>query len=248
MLQLFSYRCLVNRSFADRYFQGRDPIGRTIRQGPQGDAATKVVGVADAREDGPGSEPQPLIYACGFLRYWPDSDFLIQARNPVALANAAREAIRTVEPARPVYSVRPLPDALQGALSQARFRTLLLSLFSMMALTLAAIGLYGVMAYMVAQRTREFGIRVALGARPGQIVGEIVRSGGALAVAGAAAGIALAAAASRMVSTLLYGIGPSDMTTYLSATGGLFGVALLACLIPSKRATSIDPTAALREQ
>jgi ABC-type antimicrobial peptide transport system permease subunit len=204
--------------------------------------------VANAREDGPGREPQPLIYACGFLRYWPDSDLLIQTRNPAAMANTVREAMRTIEPTRPVYSVRPLTDALQGALSQTRFRTLLVSLFSMMALTLAAIGLYGVMAYMVSQRTREIGIRLALGARPSQIVGEILRSGGVLTGAGAAGGIALAAVTSRLMTTLLYGIRPTDVTTYLLAAGVLFGVALLACLIPGRRATSIDPTQALREQ
>jgi ABC-type antimicrobial peptide transport system permease subunit len=118
----------------------------------------------------------------------------------------------------------------------------------MMALALAAIGLYGVMAYMVSQRTREIGLRVALGARPGQVVGEILRSGGALAGAGAGAGIVLAAAASRLLSALLYGVRPSDMTAYLAATGVLFAAAFLACLIPGKRGASIDPTEALREQ
>jgi putative ABC transport system permease protein len=244
-----SFEILVNRSFADRYFPRRDAIGRAISGGPGGEGARDIVGVvADAREDGHGKEPQPLIYSCGFLRFWPDSDFLIQTRNPLALAGAAQETVRKIEPSRPVYSVRPLTDALQGALSQTRFRTLLVSLFSMMALTLAAIGLYGVMAYMVSQRTREIGIRVALGARPGQIVGEIMRSGGVLVLAGTAVGIALAAAASRMLSTLLYGVRPSDITSYLSATAVLLGVALLACLIPGRRATSIDPTQALREQ
>jgi ABC-type antimicrobial peptide transport system permease subunit len=125
---------------------------------------------------------------------------------------------------------------------------MLVSLFSLLALTLAAIGLYGVMAYMVSQRRREIGIRVALGARPGQIAGEILRSGGVLASAGAAAGIALAAVGSRLWSTLLYGIRPSDPATYVSAAAVLFGVALLACLIPGRRATSIDPTEALRER
>jgi ABC-type antimicrobial peptide transport system permease subunit len=157
-------------------------------------------------------------------------------------------AIREIEPARPVYAMRPLRDALQAALFQTRFHTLLVSLFSIMALSLAAIGLYGVMAYMVSQRRREIGVRLALGAQPWQIAIEILRSGGVLAATGAAAGIVLAAAASRVMGTLLYGIRPSDIVTYLAATGLLFGVALLACLIPSRRATSIDPTEALRAQ
>jgi putative ABC transport system permease protein len=243
------FEALVNRRFAQRYFQGRNPIGHNILGGPQGEGAARIVGVvADAREDGPAREPQALIYACGFLRYWADSDVLIQTRNPMALSGAVRAAIHDIEPRRPVYSMRPLPDALRRALSQTRFQTLLLSLFSMMALALAAIGLYGVMAYMVSQRTREIGLRVALGARPGQVVGEILRSGGALAGAGAGAGIVLAAAASRLLSALLYGVRPSDMTAYLAATGVLFAAAFLACLIPGKRGASIDPTEALREQ
>ncbi|HJZ97716.1 MAG TPA: ABC transporter permease, partial [Candidatus Solibacter sp.] len=175
------WEALINRSFAQRYFVGRDPIGRTIMQGPQGNTEMRIVGVvADARENGPRSEPQPLIYGCGYLRYWPDSNFLIQTRYPGAVANMARERLRAIEPSRPVYAVLPLAGALDHALSQPRFRTLLIGLFSMMALTLAAIGLYGVMAYMVSQRTREIGIRVALGARPREIVAEILRSGASL--------------------------------------------------------------------
>jgi len=245
------FQALVNQKFVDRFFPGRDPIGRTVIQGPQENARTmEIVGVVrDVREEGYARESEPMTYACGFLRYWPDSDFLIQIRDHSAtMTSAVREAIQAIEPARAVYSVRPLTDVLSGTLSQNRFRALLVSLFSVMALTLAAIGLYGVMAYMVTQRTREIGIRVALGARPSQIVGEVLRSGGVLAGAGAAAGIALAAVTSRLVATLLYGIRPTDVTTYLSATGVLVGVALLACLIPGRRATSIDPTEALREQ
>ncbi len=243
------FETLVNRGFAARYFQNRDPIGHSIQAGPQGDVVTQIVGVvADAREDGQNTEPQPMIYACGFLRYWPDSDYLIQTRTPAGIANSAREAIRVVEPARPVYSVRLLEDALQGALSQTRFRTLLISLFSILALTLAAIGLYGVMAYMVVQRTREIGIRLALGALPGQIVGEILRSGGVLAIAGAIAGVALAGVSAKLLGTLLYGVRPSDPTSFVSGTGVLLVVALLSCLIPARRATRIDPTQALREQ
>jgi predicted permease len=243
------FEVLVNRSFAARYFPGRDPIGRMIQGGAQGDTTSRIVGIVpDTREEGPAREPQPLIYACGFLRYWPDSNFLLQTSSPISLASSVREVLRNVEPNRPIYAVRPLDDALKSALAQNRFRTLLVSLFSVMALTLAAIGLYGVMAYMVAQRAREIGIRVALGARPVQIVRAVVCSGGLLAASGAAAGIVLAAAASRMLGTLLYGVRPWDLTSYLSATGVLLAVALFACLIPSRRAASIDPTQALREQ
>ena len=152
-----------------------------------------------------------------------------------------------IEPSRPVYAVRTLAQALDRSLSPAKFRTLLVSVFSGMALLLAVIGLYGVMAYMVSQRTREIGVRIALGARRRQIIGEMLRSGGGLAAGGAAAGIVLAAAGSRLLGSLLFGVEASDLATYASATGVLLGAALLACLIPTRRATAIDPTTALRE-
>lgn len=243
------FEALVNQSFADRYFQGRDPLGHFIRRGPQGEGKARVVGVvADAREDGSGSPPKPMIYACGYLRFWPDSDFLIASGNPTAVVNSVRRAIQVVDRSHPVYALNPLPAALRGALSETRFRTVLVAAFSIMALALAAIGLYGVLSYMVARRRREIGIRVALGARPTRIVGEVMRSGGVLAVSGTAAGVGLAVAASRLLGALLYGVSSSDPATYLSAIALLFVVALLACLIPSLRAVSIDPVEALRDE
>jgi putative ABC transport system permease protein len=223
-------------------------LQREIMGGPQGNVTASIVGVVgDAQEEGPTVDYRPMIYACGYLRYWPNSDFLIQSRSPAALATIVRPALHRIEPSRPVYAVRTLADALDGSLATARFRTLLVTVFSALALLLAAIGLYGVMAYMVSQRTREIGVRIALGARRGQIVGEILRSGGGLAAAGATVGVVLAAASSRMLGSLLFGIQASDLATYATATGVLLGAALLACLIPTRRATAIDPTSALRE-
>jgi putative ABC transport system permease protein len=121
------------------------------------------------------------------------------------------------------------------------------SLFSLLALTLAAVGLYGVMAYMVSQRTREIGVRMALGARPAQIVGSMLQSAGVLAGAGAAMGIAVAAGAYRMLGALLYGVSSFDAGAYLTAIGVLLAVALVATPIPSRRALSIDPTRELKE-
>lgn len=243
------FEALVNRTFAERHFQGRSPLDRIVHRGPQGEIGTRIVGVVgDVKEDGHGSAPPPVIYACGYLRFWPDADILVRTSNVGALASGVRRELQALEPSRPVYGIRPLSEALYGALAQARFRTLLISLFSFLALALSAIGLYGVMAYMVSQRTREIGVRVALGARPSQIVTDVLRSGGVLAIAGTVAGVLLAVAASRLMRTQLYGVGPSDLATYLSAIVVLIVVALLACLIPGRRATSIDPIEALREQ
>jgi putative ABC transport system permease protein len=243
------FEALVNRSFAERYLRGRDPIGRTLRRGPIGEAEPRIVGVvADAREGGPASNPAPLIYACGYLHYWPDAYFLLKGQgDPAALAPAARAAARKVEPSRPVYAVRPLGEALDGALAQERFRTLLITLFSAMALTLSAVGLYGVMAYRVTARTKEIGLRIAIGARPNQILAEILKSGGTLTGVGILIGSIVAAGASSVAGNLFYGVGPFDTAAYLVAIGTLVAVALVACLIPGRRATVIDPTRALRE-
>jgi putative ABC transport system permease protein len=244
------YRAVVNKAFADRYVSGRDPVGRQIVLGPQESVSSiKIAGVsANAREEGYAQPVEPIVYACGFLRWFPDSDFLIRAdAQPAALARAAREVIHGIEPDRAVYSVQPLAEALSATLSQHRFRTLLVGAFSVIALMLAAIGLYGVMSYMVSQRRREFGIRLAFGARPSTIAVEILRSAGVLAVVGGAVGLALAAVASRLLSALIAGVRPSDPTTYLFAIVGMLGVALIACLGPGWRAISVNPIDALRE-
>jgi predicted permease len=245
------YEVLINQAFASRYFAGRNPIGHTVLQGLDARARRmEVVGVtSDVREAGYASEPEPMIYICGLLRFIPDSFFMIRtAGDPAALANSVRAAMRAAEPLRAVYAVQPLTEALSKTLAQNRFRAWLVGGFAAMAMALAAIGVYGVMAYLVTQRTHEFAIRTALGAQPARILASVLRSGAILIAAGGAAGLALAAAASRLVTALLYGVRPFDLTTYIYATGVLAGVALLACWIPSRRAISIEPTEALREQ
>jgi ABC-type antimicrobial peptide transport system permease subunit len=136
---------------------------------------------------------------------------------------------------------------IDRTLAPNRFRTLLVGLISVLALLLAAVGLYGVIAYMVTERTREIGIRVAMGARPGQIVSEILRSGVRMTAAGAAIGVVLAIQAARLAGALLYGVRPLDGITYVTAAAVLLATALLACLIPGRRAASIDPVRALRD-
>jgi putative ABC transport system permease protein len=217
---------------------------------PQNGRTMKIVGIVeDVREEGYGHASQPLVYTCGYLRFWPDSEFLIRTQaDPITMVGAIRETIRKQELTRATYAVQTLNDALANTLWENRFRALLVGAFSAIALALAAIGLYGVMAYSVRQRTREIGIRIALGATRRQILGEITRLGGILAGAGIVIGITLANFASRFIVKLLYDAQAFDFTTYFYSTAILFLVAMLACLIPGLRATSIDPTVALRER
>ncbi|HEX7140332.1 MAG TPA: ABC transporter permease [Vicinamibacterales bacterium] len=244
------FQAVVNKAFVDRYAQGREVVGRSIVLGPQeNSASTRIVGVAgNVREEGYAQPVEPVVYMCGFLRWLPDSDFLIQtAGQPASLARAAREVIHHIEPSRAVYSVQPLADAFSATLSQHRLRTLLVGAFSTIALTLAAIGLWGVMTYMVSERRREFGIRLALGARPPTIAFHILRSASGIAVTGAAVGLLLAAIASRVLQALMYGVRMSDPTAYAASVGILIGVVVMACISPGWRAMSVDPIEVLRE-
>ncbi|MCW5964363.1 MAG: ABC transporter permease [Bryobacterales bacterium] len=244
-----AFELLVNRSFADRYLAGRDPLGRSVEGGPIGDGTPRIVGVvADVKEDGAGSEASPVIYACGYLRFWPDSDILVRtAGDPVGVAQSVRAAVLGLEPSRPVYALRSFREAVRGALEKERFQALVVSLFSAMALLLAAVGLYGVVAYMVSQRTKEIGVRVALGARPGQILSEILIKGSKLAIGGVLGGLTLAVLSSRFLAAMVYGVRALDPASYLGALALLLAVALLACLLPAVRAISTDPVKALRE-
>lgn len=245
------FQALVNQAFADRSLPARNPIGRELLLHPQeGGQAMRIVGlVNNVHEEGYAADIEPTVYACGYLRWLPDSDFLIRTRSPPAsMARAVRETIHSIEPGRAVYSVRPLADALADTLSQQRFRTMLVAAFSSMALTLATIGLYGVMAYMVARRTREFALRMALGATRGQVAAEIARSAGTLTITGGAIGVLLADFFSKILSSWLTGIRVSGVVAYSSAAGVLLFAALVACIIPGRRATSVNLTEALRDQ
>ena len=141
-----------------------------------------------------------------------------------------------------------MEERIRESTGKARFTALLLAVFACMALLLSAVGIYGVMAYIVTQRTREIGIRMALGARPGDVLGLVVRRGGVLAAAGVAVGIGGALAATRVLATLLYQVKPDDAGTYVTIASGLLVVALAASYVPARRAAAVDPSSALRAE
>jgi putative ABC transport system permease protein len=241
---------LLTRAAADQFFPGADPIGHSLATlgGPAGSSARIVGVVGDVHENGVMRPADPLIYWCGYSGYWPDPYFLVR-RTPGRQASFAeiRAALREVEPKRAVYSVRTLSETMSESTSQQWLNTLLLTLFAATALALAAMGLYGVMSQLVAVRRREIGVRMALGARAGQILGSVVAQAATVTGAGIVAGLAGAFALTRFMTTLVFAIAAVDPLTFTIVPAVLAAVALAAALIPARRAASIDPMRALRE-
>jgi putative ABC transport system permease protein len=164
------------------------------------------------------------------------------------LSAAIAREIHAVDPTVVVYGIRTMQDRLHDSLARQRFASTMLSAFAAFALLLAAVGLYGVMSYLVSQSTRDIGVRVALGARPGDIVGMVVRQGMELSAVGILAGLAGAAALTRVMSSLLFGVSATDLATFAAVPGLLAAVAFAATAIPALRATRVDPIVALREE
>jgi ABC-type antimicrobial peptide transport system permease subunit len=166
--------------------------------------------------------------------------------DPAALAETIRAELRALEKDMPVYDMRPMTEVLAASVAERRFILILAIAFGALALTLAAVGVYGVMALVVTERTQEMGIRLALGADPLKVLGLVVRQGAVLAVAGIAVGVLLALAVTPMMAGQLFGIGAKDPATLAGVPVLLLLVALLACVVPARRAMSVDPVTALR--
>jgi putative ABC transport system permease protein len=191
--------------------------------------------------------PKPDVYI-SYLQS-PRSGMLVNVRvagNPTALTEAIRREVHTLNRDLPLFDVKTMEERIREGTAKARFSVVLLAVFAAMALILSAVGIYGVMAYVVTQRTREIGIRIALGARPADVLGLVVRRGAGLALAGIVVGIGGALAATRVLTRLLYQVRPSDTATYAAIGCGHLAVALLASYIPARRAASVDPSSALR--
>jgi len=241
---------IVNSTFVRKYLPGEKAIGMRVRFGDDGDDWITIVGiVGDSRNLGLERAPAPLLY-------FPADRFPLAfmslgvrtAAPPATVASIVRAAVKEIDPELPVDRLVPLQEVLQESIAEPRFRTLLLGTFAAMALVLAAVGLYGLISYTVALRTREIGIRVALGAQSRQVVLPILREGLTLAVVGVAVGLAAAAAAARLLSSFLFEIGPTDPLTFAVVAALLLAVALLASYIPSRRALGVDPITALRTE
>jgi len=242
---------IANESLVRQYFQNEDPLGKRIRwaRNPQVEWITIVGVVGDVKHFGLDVPEQPALYT-PYTQINPWKRWMsIAARtqsDAEGTAQALKQEIWKVDSQLPVTRVETMSEVAAGSFAARRFNMSLLSLFAGLALVLAAIGIYGVMSNAVTQRTQEIGIRLALGARTIDVLRLIIRNGLTLVSIGVALGLAGAFALTRLMTTLLFGVTPTDGLTIAVVSGVLIGVALLACLIPARRATKVDPLVALR--
>ena len=243
---------LINETMRRTYFPG-DVVGKRLRWGgwPGADWLTIVGVVNDVKVSALEAATRPMIYMPIFQIPRARQNVIFVARtnaSPAALATSMREAITSVDKELPAYDIRTMNDVVSESVAQRRFSTMLLSIFGLVALLLAAIGLYAVMSYTVTQRTQEIGIRIALGAQVRDILRLIVGSGMSLALVGVVLGVGVSFALTRLMGSLLFGVTPTDPLTFAFVTLGLLLVALCACAIPASRATKLDPLVALRHE
>ena len=243
---------IINQPLADRFWPGQEPLGKRIRfpAGRDGEYTPlmEVVGVARyAKVATLGEDPTPLVYFPFRQDYNPGMTLVIKsAADPAAILPSVRREIRAMDPGLPIFNVQPLTQVIAASLWLPRTGAYLLAAFGLLALVLAAIGIYGVISYSVTQRSHEIGIRMALGAERRHVLGLVLGQGMKLVGIGLGIGLGGAFAASRLVSSLLYGVSAADPVTFAGITVILIGVAFLACYVPARRATRVDPMVALR--
>jgi putative ABC transport system permease protein len=241
---------IIGKTIADRVFPGRDPVGMRLRYpSVQVDPITVVGVVGDIRITGVDEAVKPVLYYS--FRQSPSTFANLVARtstDPNALANSIRNEVRNLEPEAAILNVRTMDEmiAQTPASFMRRFPALVISIFAGVALLLASIGIYGVVSYSVSQQTHYIGVRMALGARPTDILRMVLKQGLVLALLGVGIGVLAALGLMRLLSTLLYEVSANDVGTFSIVTGVLFFVALLACYLPARRATKVDPLVALR--
>jgi predicted lysophospholipase L1 biosynthesis ABC-type transport system permease subunit len=243
---------VVNEEFVRTFLDGVNPLGVQFPSILAKGSTSEIVGVVgNVLKDGFDAKPQPEVYvtlAHGYHLRNQVSFVMRTEGEPAAQVSALRQLLRDVRPDAALDRVQPLTTSLDASVAQPRFAAWVLALFASLAMVLSAVGLYSVLAYTVSRRQRELGVRTALGASRARIVSLVCREGMAVAGAGLALGVAAAAAMSRWVQSMLFGIDAHDPLAFTLAPLLLFVVALIACLIPARRAAATDPTLALRAE
>ena len=244
---------VVNRRLAEHFWPGEEAVGKRLKVGPVDSPnpwATVVGVVGDVRQTGFYGDQQFELYAPSAQerRSWlAPRDLVVRTSgDPVSITGAVRQAVWAVDKDQPVSNVRTMDQVFAAAIARERFQMLLLALFAGLALVLACVGLYGVISYAVAQRTHEIGVRMALGAQRSDVLRLVIREGMLLTLAGLVLGTGGALAVTRVMAELLYGVTATDAITFISVGALLLFVALLACYLPARRATKVDPLVALR--
>ena len=242
---------VVNETMARTYWPGMNPVGRRFKRGPLQSNTPwwTVVGlVSDMRQGGMDVPVRPEAYfpfeQADF--FWPDSLAVRIAGDPLGGANEVRQQVWQVDKDQPVANVQTMRDLVESSVAQPRMNTLLLGTFAAIALLLAGLGIYAVLSFAVAQRTREIGVRIALGARFGDVLNMVLANGARLFAAGAAIGLVAAFSLSRLMSHLLFEVSPGDLVSYASVVVVFAAIAFLACFVPALRAAKVDPMVALR--
>jgi putative ABC transport system permease protein len=240
-------RYVINEALAQREFPGEDPIGRRVVYDWGGELEGEIIGVVgNVRETSLDAEPSAALYRTYAQDPWPQMALVVRASGDVrTVAGSIAPAVRELDAQLPVAAIRPLESVVKGTVARQRLSMTLLAGFAITSLLLVVIGLYGVISYSVAQRTREIGVRVALGAKPADVLRMVLRQGMLLTAVGLIIGTAGAFALGRLLAGLLYGVTPNDAATLFAAALVLGATALLASIVPAARAMRIDPATVL---
>jgi putative ABC transport system permease protein len=239
---------LVNETFAKRFLPGQEPIGQRLHLGGEDKETHEIIGVvADVKND----DLEEIVDPTSYLPYSQNPNRTMNliirgTQDPTRLVSAVRSEVSALDPVLPVSNVKTVSQMIYERISPKRLMTYILAVFALSALLLASVGIYGVMSYAVTQRTQEIGIRMALGAQAADVLKLVLRNGMSLALIGVAIGLAGAFALTRLLVNLLFQVTPTDKVTFAGVAMALIFIALLACYIPARRATKVDPLVALR--
>jgi putative ABC transport system permease protein len=239
---------IVNQELAREFWPAQNAVGQRISFDGSTGPWREIAGVVgDIKQHALWRSSAPMVYVPYAQDPWTFMSLVVRSRyKPEALVSSVRHAVLNVDKNQPLFSVRTMRQVVSLSIGVRRFNTLLLGLFALLALILALVGIYGVISYSVSQRTHEIGIRMALGAERSDVLKMVVGQGLKLALVGVAIGIVGALALTQFLSSLLYGVKPTDPLTFIAVSLILIVVALLACYIPARRASKVDPMIALR--